>query len=151
MSANENIFLGELEVLLRSRLAKFYDSPKAIAQLINTLIVVPDNADNFQDIIQTAKEACAEINTPLQETDLYISLNGVRLDDDLQLVFGFLIEIMDKDSQLDLRYEIAISKTIFKPYKLIFEFDSALSKSYVWERLTTKMKSHQIFGSLKKS
>lgn len=150
MSANENIFLGELEVLLRTRLAKIYDSPKAIAQLINTLIVVPGNADNFQDIIQTAKEACKEINTPLQEKDLHISLNGVSLDNDLQPVFSFSIVIMDKDSQLDLRYEIAISKTIFQPYKLIFEFDSTLSKSYVWEKLTTKMKSYQIFGSIKK-
>lgn len=151
MSANENIFLGELEVLLRSRLAKFYDSPEAISQLINRLIFVPDEPVSFQDIIQTAKEACAEINTHLREKDLYISLNGVRLDNNLQPIFCFSIDIMDKDSQLDLRYEIAISKTIFKPYKLIFEFDSALSKSYVWERLTTKVKSYQTFGSLKKS
>lgn len=151
MSANENIFLGELEVLLRSRLAKFYDSPKAIAQLINQLIFVPDEAVSFQDIIQTAKEACTEINTHLREKDLNISLDGLRLDNDIQPVFSFYIEIFDEELQLDLRYGIEISKTIFKPYKLGFEFDSALSKSYVWERLTTKIKSHQIFGALKKS
>ena len=151
MSANENIFLGELEVLFRSRLANFYNSPKAIAQLINRLIFVPDEAVSFQDIIQTAKEACAEINTHLREKDLNISLDGLRLDNDLQPVFSFYIEIFDEELQLDLRYGIEISKTIFKPYKLGFEFDSALSKNYVWERLTTKMKSYQTFGSLKKS
>lgn len=151
LPATEKLFLGELAVLLRSRLTKFSNSPKAIAQLINRLIFVPAEAVSFQDIIQAANEACTEINTPLQEEDLYISLDGLWLDNDLQPVFSFYIEINDEDLKLDLSYVIEIGKTIFKPNKLGFEFDSAFSKSYVWERLTTKMKSHQIFGSLKKS
>jgi hypothetical protein len=151
MRTNEKIFLNELSILLRSRLTKFSNSPKAIAKLINRLIYVPDEAVSFQDIIQTANEACTEINIQLQEEDLYIFLDGLRLDNDLQPVFSFYIEIMDEDLKLNLSYMIEIGKTIFKQNKLSFEFDSAFSKSYVWERLTTKMKSHQIFGSLKKS
>jgi hypothetical protein len=151
MSANEKIFLGELAILLRSRLAKSSNSPKAIAQLMNRLIFVPFEGVSFQDIIQSAKEACAEINSPLQEEDLHILLDGVRLDNDLQPVFSFYIEIKDEDLKLNLSYVIEVGKTIFKSNKLSFEFDSGFSKKYVWERLTTKTKGYQIFGSLKKS
>jgi len=151
MSANEKIFLGELAILLRSRLAKSSNSPKAIAQLMNRLIFVPFEGVSFQDIIQSAKEACAEINSPLQEEDLYILLDGVRLDNDLQPVFSFYIEIKDEDLKLNLSYVIEVGKTIFKSNKLSFEFDSVFSKKYYWERLTPKTKGYQILGSLKKS
>ena len=151
MRTNEKIFLNELSILLRSRLTKFSNSPKAIAKLINRLIYVPDEAVSFQDIIQTANEACTEINIQLQEEDLYIFLDGLRLDNDLQPVFSFYIEIKDEDLKLNLSYVIEVGKTIFKSNKLSFEFDSGFSKKYVWERLTTKTKGYQIFGSLKKS
>lgn len=150
MSANEKIFLNELTIFLRSRLVKFSNSPEAIAKLINRLIYVPAEEASFQDIIQTANEACAEINITLQEEDLYIFVDGLRLDNDLQPVFSFYIEITDEELKLHLSYLIDIGKTIFKKNKLNFEFDSAFSKSYVWERLTTKMKSYQTFGSIKK-
>jgi hypothetical protein len=151
MSATEKLFLGELAILLRLRLAKFSDSPKTIAQLINRLIVVPKDRVSFQDIGLSAVEMCSEISTALQEKNMYISLQGVELDNNLQPVFSFQIEISDEELKLNLVYLIKISKTIFKTKKINFVFDSALSKSYVCQHLADIFSLSQILVEFKKS
>jgi hypothetical protein len=149
MSTAEKLFLGQLATLLRNRLEKLYNSPKSIAQLINRLIVVPKEWVSFQDIIQSAAEMSSEITAPLQEEGMYVLLEGVELDKNLQPVFSFHIEINDEDLKLNLVYQIKISKTLLKSKLINFEFDSALKKSYVFESLTSNILLYQIFATKK--
>ena len=151
MSANEKIFLNELAILLRLKLAKFSSSPEVISKLINCLIYVPAEGLSFSDFAQSADKMCSKVTSALQEKEMVISLIGVELDKELQPVFTLYIEIFDEDLKLDLTYDFVIGKSVCRANKSLFEFDTKISKSYVWEKLTTKIKGYQIFGSLKKS
>lgn len=151
MSANEEIFLDELAIFLRLRLAKFSKSPKAIAQFISPLIFVPAEGVSIQDAIQSSSEICSQVHESLQEEGVYVSFDGLSLDSSLQPIFQLFVQIEDDELELELTYVVKVSQTTFEAEKIDFEFNVANSKNVVWEKLVTRIKGCQIFGALKKS
>ena len=150
MIANKNIFLNELAQLFRSRLYKYYNSPKAIADFLNVLIYVPPDDPSYGDSLDFSGRLCAEINASLEEEGMYVSLWNVTLDDSLQPIFRLWIDITDNDLSLELNFVLKLSQSNEEAGSLESNFTEDHLSSDVWQKLITRVKNYQTHRSINK-
>jgi hypothetical protein len=148
MIANQNIFLNELAELFRSRLYKYYNSPKAIADFLNVLIYVPPDDPSYGDSLDLSGRLCAEINTSLEEEGMYVSLWNVTLDNSLQPIFRLWIEITDDDLNLELNFVLQLSQSNEEAGNLDSNFTEDHLSSDVWQKLITRVKNYKKLRSI---